>query len=523
MTVTTAPPRPGAPPGVPPARRSWATRAVAGLAVAAALVALIVFPPGGRELPPGVVARVVAGAVELDTASGWQLVRVGAEIPFGARVRVASETARLGVRDGAVELASGGTVVLDADRFDLERGSLLLETTRTRAAGLGAVAAEGEGTWRLDADVAPRVGVYRGGVGVTVRNGNGQPATPVAVAAYEQLDIVRGLPASRPLPLRYLPSDVWDARFLEDAIAVDRQVADLRRSLAAAYGTAPRPLAFYTAFSAVEGPVVAVLGDLAPQQGGAALGPPADVLIAVVVVQLLVDRAGLEPADAAGEVVGLRRDGATWGLVLLRRDLGPDDLREGVDVALRRRALEGGGNGGAPAPDAPGGGGAPEPEPTAQPSPEPSPSPPTPPPSPPPPPRDSLLGPILRPLAPVIQDLTDLLDGLLPPDASEADGGERGGGLLGGLLDGGGDLGEELLDGVGQVGDGLLGGETPDGDADPRGEGSDAGGESGDEAAAPSEDDSATPAAEDGGATGDGDDGLPDEEVGTLDGLLDAP
>lgn len=390
-------------------------RVPATLAVLVALAGFVVAPPRAGDLPPGTIARVMQGSVQIvqDGQPGrvldqGDLVRVGQAVRSGDR-------ARLALDGGSLDLAPGTMVILDDDLFSLERGALLVDTRQTRRVAQASVAAEGSGVWRFDGEVSPRAGVYRGGVAVSVLDpgGGADPRPPVVTGAYQQVDLVGGLPAAAVRPLVYLPSDPWDARLLADAIAVDRQVADLMRSLAARYGQAPRASAFYTDFAAVGGPLAQALPTLAPEGSGSSYGPPADVLVAVVVVDLLVSRAALDPQDAIAEVRDLRRDGATWGLILQRRDLGNAELREAVDAALRRRAGVG-----TPPPPPP-----PSPEPT---TPEPSPPPPSPAPSPsptrapsppPPPPPPECEGPLCDPVDgadEAIEDIGDLLDGLVP-------------------------------------------------------------------------------------------------------------
>lgn len=404
---------PGAGSAGPGLRTAGTRRIPAWLAVGAALVSLILAPFGTGGLPAGSVARVVSGDVEELRGAVWRPLAPGDLVPEGARVRAGS-LAELEIRRGTLELAEGAEAVLAEEEFTLASGSLLLDTTATRRVVRGAVAAEGRGVWRFDAEVAPRVGVYAGGVGVDLvgaGRASGPDGEQTAVSPYQQLDLSGGTPAPRPLPLRYLSSDPWDARLLAEAISVDRQVVDLTRSLTAAYGREPRPLAFYTDFAAVEGLLAAALPRLAPVDQDGAFGPPADTLVGVVVAELLVTRAALAPEQAAEEIRRLRRDGATWGLILVRRDLGPEDLRSGIDAALRRRARE---QELAPPP-------APPPPPIPPPEPSPPPPSPSPSPSPQPSPTPSPTPDGGSPLDPVLEDLGELLDDVIPGSGEAVD------------------------------------------------------------------------------------------------------
>ncbi len=145
--------------------------------------------------------------------------------------------------------------------------------------------------------------------------------------------------STRPGPYVYTSDDAFDRRHLADAMAVDDYVAALRGGLAAQYGTAPQPPAFYVDFDGLDGQLVAALGDVGFDRDGDRVGPPADVLVAAVVTSAIVSDAGLAPVVAADEVRALRLDGATWGLIAQGRDLDAGNVRAAADRALARRAV----------------------------------------------------------------------------------------------------------------------------------------------------------------------------------------
>ncbi len=317
-------------------RSAPSARASAWTAVLAVVVAVALAPFGGTGgLPAGVAARLRAGQLERLDGQRWVPVAVDGTVPEGARVRTADGRASLAVAGGTLELAPATEAALTRTRTALAGGSVLVESSRSRTVTRGTVTASGQGAWRVDADGAPRVGVYRGGVAVSDAQGR-----QVAVGRLAEVSLVDGAPGARALPLRYRSSDPWDARLVASAIAVDRQASRLTASLAASYGPAVRPAAFYADFATpADRPALTAL---APAVDGAGFGPPADVLLGLVVVDMLRTREAMTAAAALDEVTGLRRDGARWGLVLARHGLDSGDLRAAADRALRRQQAAGG-------------------------------------------------------------------------------------------------------------------------------------------------------------------------------------
>ena len=354
-------------------------RASAWMAVAAVVLALAVAPLTNRGgLPAGAAARLTSGRLDRFDGAAWIPVAAGDTVANGTRVRAPDGDAGLTVTDGSLTLAAGSEAVLARRSIDLDGGSVLVETSRSHTVTDGTVTADGQGTWRLDADTAPRVGVYRGGVAV-----RGASGREVALGRLTQTSLVDDVPGPDPMPLRYLAADPWDARLLPGAIAVDRQASRLVASLAASYGTRPRPASFYAPFAAATG--AEALGALAPDVRGSSYGPPGEVLLGLVVVDMLRTRDAMTPQDALAEVTSLRRDGGAWGLILARHGLDSGDLRAAADRALRREQALGPTGGVAPGASAGAGEGATsgapssgsgEPTPAPSPTTEPQPSPP---------------------------------------------------------------------------------------------------------------------------------------------------
>ena len=412
------------------ATRGTATsRASAWVAVLAVIAGLAFAPPWHvpADVPPGFL-RLVEGSLERLDGQRWLAVGRGELVPTGTTVRTRDGEARLDPGDGALTLADRSVAVLD-HATTLQAGALLVEIEdRSHDVHLGSLLATGRGAWRVDAGSAPRLGVYDGGATLRGPSGAG-----TGVDRFEEANVRAGRPATSALPLRYLTVDAWDARLLSGAIAVDRQVEQLHDALVAAYGTDPQPASFYASFLAVDDAVAQALPGFGAG-GDATFGPPADVLVAVVITTTIVDRAGLTARVAVNEVRELRRDGATWGLILARHDLGAEELRAAIDLALRRREIAEltGQVGPSPTPNA-----SPTPSPTGSVGPtetptspgptgptssttSPTTSPTTPPTSPPttPTPTDDPPGPcqldVCDPINDGVDDLTDLIDEVVP-------------------------------------------------------------------------------------------------------------
>lgn len=396
------------------ARSSRAARLSAWVAVLALVGGLAIAPPWARfdDVPPGFAGRLISGDLQRSVDGGWTRVRGGELVPDGASVRSA-DGATLSLGEGSLSLAGGSLATL-GETYILDSGSLLIESPqRMRTAQVGAISADGRGIWRVDAAPVERFGVYDGGIGVGAEGVEG-----LSAQLLDQVDLLAGRLPARALPLRYSLDDPWDARLLAPAIAADRQVAQLERALAAEYGSDPRDTDFYAAFGPSD--VAAALED------HDALDVPApEGIIYVAVADLLAETRALDPRAAVGRTVGLRRDGATWGLVLQRHGLNPADLLAATGEALAQADET--------PPPPPPGPPAPtetdaEPDtPTAPPStPDPPPPPPDPGPEPePPPPPDDPVDDVVDVVDDTVEELLDLLP-LDPPPVDDLVGGVTG-------------------------------------------------------------------------------------------------
>lgn len=402
--------------------RTGTGRGAAVVAVLAVLAGLILAPPlGPGQLPAGAAARIVDGPAEVLRAGSWVTPADGI-VRRGEQVRSGSDYARLELRAGELELAPGTRVTVGRDEMTLDTGAVLATVDQLTAVTLDGLVARGLGTFRVDVTPRRRVGVYDGGVAVAAGS------VGVAAEAYQEVEVVEAAPTP-PAPLRYRGDDRWDVRLLASALAVDSHIDRLETSLASLYGTQLQTPAFYRDFLGVDDRLATALPQLAPRSREGRFGPPAPTLVSVVVARTLVERAALSPEEATEELLTARGAGATWGLILVRRDLGVDELRSAAGDALGRResAVEQGeaapvagpprGSASRPTPTPTDGPDEPNPTPTPSPSPTPSPTP-TPPDDdeePDPEPSPSPVEDAVDEAEEVVDDVVDTVDELLDP------------------------------------------------------------------------------------------------------------
>ncbi|MEX1163509.1 MAG: hypothetical protein WEB03_08010 [Nitriliruptor sp.] len=310
------------------------SRAASIVALVAVIVAALTLP-GGGSLPNGRFGVLASGPLEVRDGSGWQALDAGAAIEEGASLRTVGDVATIEVDGGRLVLAAGAHAAVADGVLDLERGSILLDgPAAALTATVDGVRAEGTGLWRVDAGPRPRVGTYRAEVSVD------DGSTELELPAYRQVTVRdRTVADANVLPLRYLATDPFDRVQLADAIRIDEIATTLGRSLEGTYGTEPRSPAFYGAFLGVDEGVLDQLPTLAPTTGDDdRIGPPAEVLVGVVVSDAVAAVRDAAVAAVIPDVAGQRDAGATWGLILQAADGGPQDLQAAADRALTEAA-----------------------------------------------------------------------------------------------------------------------------------------------------------------------------------------
>lgn len=291
-----------------PTRGARIATAVAVLASVAGVVGLL----GGPLVTTTEFATLVAGSLEVRDEGSWRAVPAGDPVDDGAHLRAVGETVTLAVTGGRVVLAGGARADVVGGRLVIERGSVLVDAAGERVVTVHGVRVAGRGNWRVDAGVHPRLATYAGSL--VADDGD----TDVSIGAYHQVTVRdRSLGGVAAVPLRYLASDAFDRDEVSEALRIDDLAVALGRSLAGTYGQAPRPAAFYAGFVAVDGEVEPHLAELATVARGGRYGPPAEVLVAVTVVDAVAAIRGEPATDAAAHVASQRGRGAAWGLVLM--------------------------------------------------------------------------------------------------------------------------------------------------------------------------------------------------------------
>lgn len=306
-------------------------RVSAWVAVIALIAAVVLAPPTFDALAGGEFARVVSGVVEVRDGRAWDVVPVGEPVPQGATFRSVDEPAELDVRGGRLSLARWTELSADEQHVDLTRGEVLFEADRSYDVAFGALLASGRGTWRVGTNAPARYAVYDGGL--ALHQPGVDDATPVG--RLREVTVTEGV-ADDVRPLSYLPTDPWDARLLAEAIRVDRLLAATERGLTVRYGTTLQTAEFYADFARFSG-LLDHLPRLAVVAEDDRYGPPAETLVALVVAELLVAEAALEPSEAARRIDELRAAGAEWGLIVVEHHLTADDLDRTIERAVRQR------------------------------------------------------------------------------------------------------------------------------------------------------------------------------------------
>ncbi len=399
-------------------------RATAWLAVLAVLAGfLVAFVSDEDVFARDVMGRLESGEIEALVTGDWQPLEAGDDVPFDVDLRVGPESeAVIGVRQGTIRLAASTRASALPGTVELEIGAALFEVDSFWLGLSPMLIARGEGAWRLDADVTNRVAVYEGSASAasTIVQGKIRPEAQTLTRLEEARVVADAL--AEATPLVYTSSDPWDVRLLTDLLAIDDVVASTSAGIARTYGSEPRPADFYEAFTVVDDGVELVL-ERFDTDAGEGFGPPAAVLVAVLVTRLIADQSVMPIAQSVDEVDRYRALGATWGLILARRDLTASDFTSSLDLSLRQIA-ELGPDAPAPAPPssaAP----SPSPSPSASPTPSPSPSPspsPTPTPTEEPPPDPTQIPEECNPsgsgpecAGEVVDNLMEIIDELIPP------------------------------------------------------------------------------------------------------------
>ena len=382
-------------------------------ALALALVATLALLSGGcrKTAEVGTEGRLEPVGSVLLTKRGDEPVTVSGQRTLrpGDVIEVAEGGATVVLPSGAsLELRPRAVVSFD-DGPELRTGDLLVVAQRApQAVRSAGSTVRTTGVSRLTQSLSLRVASYLGSV--VLESG----VQSIDVPALRQVAVPAiGVLPGAPSPLAVAADDVWDKRFLAGVLEATEPLERLSRGFTGQVVGEGRTVGFYRDL------VPALASEPAFQQVYVdQVGDPGEVLLATTIA--LLGRRGAF-ADRLTGAATFRAEGAPWALVALDQDV--------PSFALLRRALEDA-IGRAPlqlaAPVAPvvvppaasGPATVRRSRPTPTPSPTPTPTPTTPPqapaPSPPPngtPPTDP--APPGGPLAPIVDPVVALLDGLL--------------------------------------------------------------------------------------------------------------
>lgn len=271
--------------------------------------------------------RMSQGAATVSGAGSTR--KVTGEAPIGVGYDVTVDPGSLAVlRLGSgrtFELAQGEASVTGPDRIRLANGAALGElTSRGEIETDGVGVSSASGTFRVTVSGATAgVGVFSGEVAVSV------PGATLAVPAFREASTAAGVLPAAPRPLEILAGgDVWDHRYVEDAIDLDARLDNFRGGLDAQLGTATG-LEFFRLVT-VDPVTLAHVGPFLGQ-------PRADVLIALV---LAAATSRSDPSQAAFDrIMSLWLAGESWGLLAMEEHVAAQDVFAGLLAAIRKLGI----------------------------------------------------------------------------------------------------------------------------------------------------------------------------------------
>jgi len=177
-------------------------------------------------------------------------------------------------------------------------------------------------TFRVVAGSPDQVGVFRGTATLAM------PGATLSVPAFRQAAVAGGALPAAPQPLQIVDGgDVWDHRYLQDAIDLDTRLANFRGGLDAQLGNATgrdffRVVTGDTAKAAYVAPYFAQ--------------PRSDVLIGLVIANKDAAASHADPQATFNQVMTQWLAGESWGLVALEDHLSAQDVFAGLVDAISK-------------------------------------------------------------------------------------------------------------------------------------------------------------------------------------------
>jgi hypothetical protein len=219
------------------------------------------------------------------------------------------------------ELAEGEASVTGADRIQLVTGAALGDlTAKGQIETHGLTVSSASGTFRVTSSATAGVGVFAGLVSMSV------PGATLSVPAFREAATVSGTSMTAPRPLEILAGgDVWDHRYLSDAIDLDARLASFGGGLDAQLGNATGRDFFRLV---IADPVA--LAHVEPFLSR----PRSDVLIGLV---LAAATSRPDPPQATfDQIMGLWLAGESWGLLAMEYHVPAQEVFAGLLAAIRK-------------------------------------------------------------------------------------------------------------------------------------------------------------------------------------------
>jgi hypothetical protein len=275
--------------------------------------------------------RMTQGSATIAGGGRTQKVTGQAPIGIGYHVTVGpSSLAVLHLSNGRTfELAEGEASITGADRIQLARGAALGDLTakgQIEAGGLTFSSASGTfrvtagATAGVGAGATAGVGVFSGLVSMSV------PGSALTVPAFREASAAAGVPPAAARPLQILAAgDVWDQRYLRDAIDLDARLANFSGGFDAQLGNATG-LDFFRLV--IADPVaLARVGPFLSQ-------PRSDVLIGLVLAAATTRPD--PPQVSFDRIMSLWLAGESWGVLAVEYHVPAQTVFDGLLAAIHK-------------------------------------------------------------------------------------------------------------------------------------------------------------------------------------------
>jgi len=237
-------------------------------------------------------------------------------------------TARLLIDAGKrLELAGSKIEIVSESRFRLFSGGILVQSPSPIRIDADVVTVESpRGTFRVDKQLATRVGNYAGGK-LNVKVG----ADSLSVAPYREAVVAGGLLPKADEPLRFSADDPWDSRILSHAIDLDSRLSNFARGLEAQL-VGSNALDFFGRVAQPGFPTDSLKSLLGNRRS--------DLLIGLLLSSEAKGLQALPIEQGFSRVLTLWTDGATWGLIAQQFGVDAEDLFARLADAVAKANLQ---------------------------------------------------------------------------------------------------------------------------------------------------------------------------------------